>query len=80
MWNVNNIDFGMHTLVIKTDDIVDLTSKLIANGFVSPKISKQQKNVIADIYKKNKNYIALLKILYLHLENHQILENGNTFF
>ena len=55
MWNVNNIDFGMHTLVIKTDDIVDLTSKLIANGFVSPKISKQQKNVIADIYKKNKN-------------------------
>jgi hypothetical protein len=55
MWNINKTNFGMHTLVIKTDDIVDLTSKMIAQGFSSPKINEQQKTVIEDIYKNNEN-------------------------
>jgi hypothetical protein len=55
MWNVNKTNFGMHTLVIKTDDIVDLTSKFIAKGFSSPKINKEQKAVIETIYKNNDN-------------------------
>jgi hypothetical protein len=55
MWNVNNDLFGMDTLVIKTDNIVDLTALLTAKGFESPAISKQQQEIISDIYKNNKN-------------------------
>ena len=55
MWNINKTNFGMHTLVIKTDDIVDLTAKLIAKGFSSPKITSEQKDIIKQIYKDNKN-------------------------
>jgi len=55
MWNINKTNFGMHTLVIKTDDIVDLTAKLIAKGFSSPKITSEQKDIIEQIYKDNKN-------------------------
>ena len=55
MWDINKTNFGMHTLVIKTDDIVDLTAKLIANGFSSPKITDEQKDIIKDIYKDNKD-------------------------
>lgn len=55
MWDVNKTNFGMHTLIIKTDDIVDLTAKLIAKGFSSPKITSEQKEIIQGIYKDNKN-------------------------
>ncbi len=55
MWDINKTKFGMHTLVIKTDDIVDLTAKLIANGFSSPKITDEQKDIIKGIYKDNKD-------------------------
>ena len=55
MWDVNKDPVGIDTLVIKTDDIVDLTALLTAKGFSSPKINKEQKKIITDIYKKNKN-------------------------
>ena len=55
MWNVNTDEFGLDTLVIKTDSIVDLTAILTAKGFDSPVINKEQKKVIAGIYKKNSN-------------------------
>ena len=55
MWNVNKDPVKINTLVFKTDDIVDLTALLTAKGFSSPKISKEQKKIIADIYKKNTN-------------------------
>lgn len=55
MWNVNKEGYGIDTLVIKTDSIVDLTALLTAKGFESPAINKEQKKVIAGIYKNNSN-------------------------
>ena len=55
MWNVNKEGYGIDTLVIKTDSIVDLTALLTAKGFESPDINKEQKKVIAGIYKNNSN-------------------------
>ena len=53
MWNTNTQENKIDTLVIKTNDIVDVVSKYVARGFETSDISEERLREIDKKYKKD---------------------------
>ena len=55
MWNTNSDENKIDTLIIKTDDIVDVVSKYVAKGFETTDISDTRLKEIEKKYKSNEH-------------------------